>query len=64
MGAIRSGDGHRTVALRQYDPSDDPITPGEVKDGHFVVEASKSAHADVVRFLTQALAGEPPSIGR
>jgi hypothetical protein len=57
------GDDQRTVALRQYDPSTDPIHAGTPEDGHFVVQGSKAAHADVVRFLTQALAGQPPAIG-
>ncbi|HKU41784.1 MAG TPA: hypothetical protein VJR89_26690, partial [Polyangiales bacterium] len=60
---VSVGDERRTVALRQYDPSDDPVSPGEVRDGHFVVQSSKAARADVVRFLTQALSGQAPSIG-
>ena len=59
----RIGMDRRTVALRQYDPSLDPTVTGMPEDGHFVVQATQAAHADVIRFLTQALAGEPPTIG-
>lgn len=57
------GSDRRTVALRQYDPKTDPVIDGTPQDGRYVVQASKTAHADVVRFLTDALAGDPPTIG-
>jgi hypothetical protein len=57
------GTDRRTVALRQYDPSTAPTIDGAPEDGHFVVQATKAAHADVVKFLTDALAGKPPTIG-
>jgi hypothetical protein len=57
------GSDRRTVALRQYDPTTDPVVDGAPQDGRYVVQASKAAHADVIRFLTDALAGDPPTIG-
>jgi hypothetical protein len=57
------GTDRRTVALRQYDPSTAPSVEGAPEDGHFVVQATKGAHTDVVRFLTDALSGKPPTIG-
>jgi hypothetical protein len=59
----RIGTDRRTVALRQYDPTTAPSVDGVPEDGHFVVQATQGAHADVVRFLTDALAGKPPTIG-
>lgn len=53
----------RTVALRQYDPRADPAVTDVPMDGHYVVQATAAARADVTRFLTQALAGDPPTIG-
>jgi hypothetical protein len=57
------GSDKRTVALRQYDPKVDPVIAGAPEDGHYVVTASKAARDDVMRFLTEALAGDPPTIG-
>lgn len=57
------GTDRRTVALRQYDPKTDPVKAGEPEDGHFVVQGNKTARADVLRFLSDALAGNPPNIG-
>lgn len=56
------GTDQRTVGLRQYDPETDVVTDAP-EDGHYVVQATAAARADVVRFLTQALNGDPPSIG-
>jgi hypothetical protein len=42
--------------MRQYEPNED-------EDGHFVSTRTESGRADTLRFLRQALAGSPPSIG-
>jgi hypothetical protein len=52
----------RTVALRQYDSTEDRVVAGLPEDGHDV-QATAAARADVIRFLTQALAGDAPAIG-
>jgi hypothetical protein len=49
----------RTIAVRQYRPSDPEI------DGHFVgTRNGEAGRADVERFLNQLLAGQVPSIGQ
>jgi hypothetical protein len=63
QGNVNIGERARTVALRQYDPRQDPVDPAAITDGHFVVESNLVAREDVERFLTQALAGQTPVIG-
>ena len=46
----------RTVGLRQYMPTG-------TDDGHFVATRTELGRADVLRFLTGAMAGEVPVIG-
>jgi pimeloyl-ACP methyl ester carboxylesterase len=50
------GDRSYTIGMRQYEPNED-------EDGHFVSTRTESGRADTLRFLRQALAGSPPSIG-
>jgi len=59
----RVADEERTVALRTYDPETRPVNTTAVEDGHYVVRSTIPAREDVLRFLTQALAGEIPTIG-
>jgi hypothetical protein len=61
---VMPGNAFHTVALRTYDPMDNPVVDGKAQDGDFVAFATKLGVADVKRFLDAALNGETPAIGQ
>jgi acetyl esterase/lipase len=61
-GNVQVGSTARTVGMRQFEP--ETMRDGMLLDGHFVATTpGEDGYADVIRFLSQTLAGEQPQIG-